>query len=155
VLETCLQADCCGNELRQEWILITKSRILVQTSRPTGALELLSGRIECAKENGRGRNWLEICLLTALALKASGEQHQAQQMLKEGVAYAQAQGFQRIFADEGERMRELLEEFRVLFPQAQLSDFVAEILTIFPALPASETSRSIKIGKPVRTAFRT
>jgi LuxR family transcriptional regulator, maltose regulon positive regulatory protein len=144
VLETCLQADCCRNELRQEWMLIAQARVLVQTGRPTEALELLSGRLESAKENGRGRNWLEICLLTALAMKASGEQHQAQRMLKEGVAYAQAQGFRRIFVDEGEPMRELLEEFQVLFPQTPLAAFVSEILAIFPALPIFENNHSIK-----------
>ena len=144
VLDTCLQADCCRNELRQEWMLIAQAHILVQTGLPVDALESLSGRLESAKENGRGHNWLEMCLLTALALKAGGEQHQAQLMLKEGLSYAQAQGFRRIFVDEGECMRELLEEFRVLFPRAQLSDYAAEILAIFPAKPASESSPAVK-----------
>jgi LuxR family transcriptional regulator, maltose regulon positive regulatory protein len=143
-LETCLQADCCRNELRREWMLIAQARVLAQTGRPTEALELLSGRLESAKENGRGRNWLEICLLTALALKANGDQHQAQRTLKEGLAYAQAEGFRRIFVDEGEPMRGLLEEFRVLFPQSGLSDFVCEILAIFPAPSFFEYSHSIK-----------
>ena len=144
VLETCQQADCCRNVLRLEWMLIAQARVLVETVRPAEALALLSGRMESARENGRGRNWLEMCLLTALALKASGDPHQAQLVLKEGVAYAQAQGFRRIFVDEGERMRELLEAFRVVFPQGQLSDFVAEILAFFPALQDSETSHSMK-----------
>jgi LuxR family transcriptional regulator, maltose regulon positive regulatory protein len=144
VLETCLQADCCRNELRQEWMLVAQAHVLVKTGPPSEVLELLSGRLESAKENGRGRNWLEICLLTAVALKASGEQYQAQLMLKEGLAYAQAEGFRRIFVDEGERMRELLEEFRMLFPLAELSDFAVEILAIFPIKPVSESSRAIQ-----------
>jgi LuxR family maltose regulon positive regulatory protein len=144
VLETCLQADCCRNELRLEWMLIAQSRVLVQTDRPTEALALLTGRLESAKENGRGRNWLEICLLTALALKASGERHQAHLVLNEGLVYAQTQGFRRTFVDEGERMRELLEEFGVLFPQKQLSDLASEVLAIFPAQSATKTTQSIK-----------
>jgi LuxR family maltose regulon positive regulatory protein len=145
VLETCLQADCCRNELRQEWMLIAQSRVLVQTDRPGEALALLAGRLESARENGRGRNWLEICLLTALALKASGDPRQAGLVLKDGLVYAQTQGFRRIFVDEGDRMRELLEEFRVLFPQARLPDIVSEILAIFPGKPVSERNQSIKI----------
>ncbi len=43
----------------------------------------------------------------------------------------------------GERMRELLDEFRVLFPQAQLSDFVAEILAIFPAFSGAQSNHPI------------
>ena len=66
-------------------------------------------------------------------------------MLKEGLVYAQIQGFRRIFVDEGEPMRELLEEFRGLFPQSQLSDFVAEILAIFPDLPVAESIPSTKV----------
>jgi LuxR family maltose regulon positive regulatory protein len=144
VLETCLRTPCCGNELHREWMLIAQSRILVQTGHPDEALALLAGRQESAKENGRGRNWLEICLLTALALKAQGEQEQAYQVLNDGLVYAQAQGFRRIFVDEGEGMRELLEEFRVLFPQVQSSDLIAELLAIFPALPASQNNHPIR-----------
>ena len=145
VLETCLQTPCCGNELHRDWMLIAESRVLVQTDRPDEALALLAGRLESARENGRGRNWLEICLLTALALKACGEQHRSHEALNEGLVYAQTQGFRRIFVDEGERMRKLLEEFRVLFPQAQLSDIVTETLAIFPGKLVSERNHSIKI----------
>ncbi len=144
VLETCLQTPCCANELHREWMLIAQSRILVQTARPKEALALLAGRLESAKENGRGRNWMEICLLTALALRASGDQNQAHQVLKEGLAVAQSQGFRRIFVDEGDRMRDLLEEFRVLFPQTEQSIFAAEILSIFPCKSVPERNQSIK-----------
>ena len=65
-------------------------------------------------------------------------------MLKEGVAFAQAQGFRRIFVDEGECMRELLEEFRVLFPRTQLSVYASEILAIFPARPISESAPAVR-----------
>lgn len=64
-------------------------------------------------------------------------------MLKEGVTHAQGQGFRRIFVDEGERMRDLLEVFRLLFPQAQLSEFVAEILSIYPDKPVFDPKHSI------------
>jgi LuxR family maltose regulon positive regulatory protein len=144
VLDACLQADCCRNELRLEWMLIAQARVMLHMCRPAEALTLLSGRMESAKENGRGRNWLEMCLLTALALKAGGDLHQAQLVLKEGVLYAQAHGFRRIFVDEGERMHELLEAFRVVFPQGHLSDFAAEILAFFPVLHDPETGHSMK-----------
>jgi LuxR family transcriptional regulator, maltose regulon positive regulatory protein len=125
-------------------MLVAQARALVQTGHPAEALALLVGRLESAKENGRGHNWLEICLLTALALEASGEQNQVYQVLKEGLVVAQSQGFRRIFVDGGDRMRELLEEFRMLFPQTERSNFVAEILAIFPGKPVSERNHSIK-----------
>lgn len=145
VLEKCLQSPCCRHELHREWVLIAQARVLQRTGRPGEALALLAGRLESAKEKGRGHNWLEINLLTALALKATGDPQQAGLMLKDGLVYAQNQGYRRIFVDEGEPMRELLEEFRVFFPQTPLSDFVAEILAIFPALSAAETVLSTKV----------
>jgi LuxR family transcriptional regulator, maltose regulon positive regulatory protein len=145
VLEKCLKSPCCHHELHREWVLIAQARVLQHTRRPTEALALLAGRLESAKEKGRGRNWLEISLLTALALKAIGDPQQAGLVLKEGLVYAQNQGFRRIFVDEGEPMRELLEEFRVLFPQTQLSDFVGEILAIYPALSVAENIPSTKV----------
>jgi LuxR family maltose regulon positive regulatory protein len=145
-IENCLQADCCRNELRLEWMLIAQAHVLVQSGRHAEALTLLSGRLESAKENGRGRNWLEMCLLIALALNASGEQRQAHLALYDGLIYAQPQGFRRIFVDAGDSMRELLEEFRMLFPQTEQSNFAGEILAIYPGKPGSEGNHSIKIA---------
>jgi ATP/maltotriose-dependent transcriptional regulator MalT len=42
-------------------------------------------------------------------------------------------------------MRELLEAYRVFFPQTKPSDFASEILAIFPARPGSENLQSVKV----------
>ena len=135
-LETCLGSPCCQHEFHREWVLIAQARVLLRMGQPQEALDLLAGRLEPAKEFGRGHNWLEICLLTALALSALGDQQQAGLALKDALAFAQKQSFRRIFVDEGEPMRKLLEQFRVLFPHAKLNPFVEEILAIFHGSPA-------------------
>lgn len=145
VLETCLQSAYCQHGFHREWVLSAQARLLVYTGRPAEALALFGGWLESAKENGRGRDWLTMCLITALALDASGDRQKALQVLGDGLVFAQGQYFCRIFIDEGERMRALLEAFRVQFPQSPLSNYVSEIIAIFPPLPALERGHSLKI----------
>ena len=93
ILETCLQSACCKHGFQQEWVLIAQARVLVHTGRPAEALALLAGRLENAKENGRGRYWLMMCLITALALNASGDQQNTLRMLEEGIGICACAGF--------------------------------------------------------------
>jgi LuxR family maltose regulon positive regulatory protein len=143
VLETCLQAPCCVHELHREWTQIAQARVLLWTECPEEALALIAGRMEKAKEFGRGRKWLEMDLLTALALNSTGRRDQAIQMLREGLAYGQAQGFRRIFIDEGRPMQELLERYRIIDPQSKLGEFALDLLSMFPAGRMSSSRETI------------
>jgi LuxR family maltose regulon positive regulatory protein len=131
---------------QREWVLVVQARILVHTGRPAEALALLAGWLESAKVNGRGRNWLSICLLTALAHHALGARQKAMRLLGDGLVFAQAHGHRRALIEEGEPLRALLEDFQIQFPGSPLRDYLAEILSLFPALPqrASETSIQVE-----------
>jgi ATP/maltotriose-dependent transcriptional regulator MalT len=133
IQEACLQSSCCLHDLNCEWTQIVQARVLLKTDRPTEALALLAGRLEKAKAFGRGRNWLEMVLLTAMALHSTAKPDHALQMLREGLAYSKVQGFRRIFVDEGNPMQELLERFRIQDPQSSLSEFILDLLSMFPA----------------------
>jgi LuxR family maltose regulon positive regulatory protein len=133
LVETCLNSPYCQYAFPREWALIVEARILIRTGRPVEALEILAGWLESAKANGRGRNWLSICLLTALAHIAMNDRQKAYHLLGDGMAYAQAKGHRRAFLDEGEPMRALLEEFRVQFPRSPFAEYVSELIASFPA----------------------
>jgi LuxR family maltose regulon positive regulatory protein len=132
-IDACLDSHCGQFVFAREWALIVKARILVRTGRPAEMLELLAGWLESAKAGSRGRNWLSICLLTALARDALGDRQAAFQFLSSGLAFAQANGYRLARTDEGEPLRALLADFRVQFPQSPYADFLADILPCFPA----------------------
>jgi LuxR family maltose regulon positive regulatory protein len=142
-LETCLNSAYSQYVFPREWALIVQAKILVRTGRPDEALTLLAGCLEDAKTNGRGRNGLSICLLTALAYDALGDRRMAFQILGEGLVFAKTQHHQRTLIEEGEPMRALLEAFRVQFPQSPFADYLTEILSFFPALSAIEPGTMI------------
>lgn len=152
-LEAVLQAPCCQHDFHREWALIAQARILVRLRRPDEALRLLAGRREAAQANGRGRNWLEMSLISALALDEFGENEAALAMLQEALAYAQPQGFVRIFLDEGEALRELMAQ--LLWPAnlprlqpAALQAYILDLLAAFPYPPpkGAVTPQSIFAG---------
>jgi LuxR family maltose regulon positive regulatory protein len=86
-----------------------------------------------------------MCLVTALALDASGDQAGAIHRLEEGLAFARPQGFRRIFVEEGELMRTLLEAYRMRYPQSPLVGYVSELLVLFPLAPVPAGGISLKI----------
>ncbi len=135
MLETCLNSPCGQYVFHREWALIVQARILVRTGRPAEALDRLAGWLESAKAGGHGRNWLSICLLTALAHQALGDRQVAFEFLKNGLVFAQAHGHRRALIEEGEPLRELLEEFRVQFPGTALVAYVDEMLRLLPVDP--------------------
>lgn len=145
ILETCLNAACGQHAFLLEWVLIVQARILVRTGYPADALTLLAGWLEQAKANGRGGNWLSICLITALVYHALGDRKKAFQLLRDGLIFAQAEGHRLALVEEGEALRDLLEAFRVQFPQSPFAEYVTEILTLFPAPFPSKTGLSGKV----------
>lgn len=154
ILETCLGSDCCKHELHREWVLAAQANLAVHTGRPVAALDLIQGRLEGAKSTGRGRNWLEMTLITALAKCATGDRPAALLALGEGLEFAQAQGFVRIFIDQGEPMRALLENFRAQNPLTTLSAYGSRILAQFPSRSAADPGVPRKIDGMYETLTR-
>ncbi len=153
ILETRLNSACGQHKFLLEWVLIVQARILVRTGRPAEALSLLAGWLERAKANGRGRNWLTICLITALAYNALSEREKAFHLLGDGLVFAQAQGQRRALIEEGEAMQGLLEAFRVQYPQSPFADYITEILALFPEPFSGKLGTFVKVAGSVRSTF--
>lgn len=146
ILENCLNSHCCQYVYNREWALIVQARILIWTDRPAEALALLAGWLESAKAGGRGRNWLSICLLLALARHALGDIQEAYHLLGEGLLFAKAQGHRRALIEEGEPMRVILKAYQVQSPRSPLAGYIPEVLSLFPALPVSKSETSIPVA---------
>jgi LuxR family maltose regulon positive regulatory protein len=92
---------------------------------------------------------LKVMVLQAIALHAHGEKDRAVQVLGEALALAEPGGFIRLFVDEGEPMRLLILDFRVLIEKQGLREGqksigdVDKLLAAFAqptAVPQSEVS---------------
>jgi LuxR family maltose regulon positive regulatory protein len=144
-IEACLQSPYCQHGFHREWALAAQARLLLRTGHPAEVPGLLKESLQDAKAKGRGRYWLSMCLISALALNAMGDKQNAFRMLQEGLEFARPQKFRRIFVDEGELMHTLLNEFRIQFPNSALLEYVSDLVTLFPSLPISARQDSVKI----------
>ncbi len=152
-LETGLRAPYGQHELHREWLLITQARLWLEKHDPTHVLALLAERRNKALECGRGRNWLEISLLMALAYRAQGQERESLDMLTEALKFAQPQGFIRIFLDKGQPMLDLLREFCRQPREAALRNYAATLQQAFagPGRDAPLESPNAQLLDPLST----
>jgi LuxR family maltose regulon positive regulatory protein len=88
-------------------------------------LERLASAAEIGGRNGR---LIEILVLRALSLRASGKMELALDVLVKCLALAEPEGYMRIFLDEGEPMIKLLKRLKTLKLTAQLKEYVNRLL---------------------------
>ncbi len=74
------------------------------------AIALLEGLLQAAEADGRMGSVIEILVVQALALQALGNVSQALASMERALALAEPEGYVRIFVDEGEPMRSLIEK---------------------------------------------
>ena len=89
---------------------ITLARLWIAHDRPDRALEGLAPLLQEARRLRRTGSAIEILVLEALAHRARGDAGEALVALKEALAFAEPEGYVRIFVDEGARMSELLRQ---------------------------------------------
>ncbi len=113
---------------------LTVARVWLAQNRPDRALAHL-GPIEArVRANGQGRVLLALLLVQALALQAHGDRAAATARLDEALALAAREGYVRVFLDEGEPLRRLLE--RLVAEGGSGRDAGRRLLTLFaPAVP--------------------
>jgi LuxR family transcriptional regulator, maltose regulon positive regulatory protein len=114
-----LQGLTVGDDIRytREFEHITLARVLIATGesdRDAGCLEeaarLLERLLEAAEAGGRMGSVIDILLLQALALQAQDNLPYAFAALERVLTLAEPEGYVRIFLDEGEGLRRLLEK---------------------------------------------
>ncbi len=101
----------------REFEHITLARLLIARytiDRADGdlqaALGLLVRLLQAAEEGGRNGSVIEILILQSLAHQAQGNQPGALASLERALTLAEPEGYVRIFVDEGEAMRMLIEK---------------------------------------------
>jgi len=125
-------------ESRQVFAYLTLARVLIARGRIhktatalTQALVLLDHWRDCALHLGFHGWFIEIQMLTALALQAQGKTRQALATLGPVLAQAEPEGYLHLFADEGLPMGHLLAQ---ISPHTTASpDYVQQILHAIPS----------------------
>ena len=89
---------------------ISQARVYLAQGNPSAALAVLEPLRQQMEAKGWQDELLKVMVLQAVALHANGEKDKAVQLLSEALALAEPGGFIRIFVDEGEPMRLLIEK---------------------------------------------
>lgn len=95
------------------------------------ALSLLERLLHAAEADGRHGNVIEILILQALAHQAHAKQALAHSALERALTLAEPEGYLRIFVDEGDAMRRLLEK-QAHNRDNPLQGYVDKLLAAFP-----------------------
>jgi LuxR family maltose regulon positive regulatory protein len=115
---------------------LTQARVLVTLDRPHEAVPLLEKLTAETEANGRHGVWLSAAVLLCLAYQGIGEKTAALVWLQRAVQIAASPGSIRLFLDEGEPLRDLLEE---LVQQKDASNYATTLLSYFPASTTPST----------------
>ncbi|MFN8488909.1 MAG: LuxR C-terminal-related transcriptional regulator [Caldilineaceae bacterium] len=136
----------------REFEHLTLARVLFARYQADGvegdlqaALGLLARLLQAAEAGGRQGSVIEMLVLQALAHQAQGNQPSALDALERALTLAggptRAEGYVRIFVDEGEAMRLLIAEFGLRIADRTLHAYVDRLLLAFlPAKPAPPPS---------------
>ncbi|MGB4871807.1 MAG: LuxR C-terminal-related transcriptional regulator, partial [Candidatus Promineifilaceae bacterium] len=105
------------------------------------AARLLGRLLQAAENGGRLGSVIQILLLQALTFQAQDNLPHALAPLERALAMAEPEGYMRIFVDEGEAMRLLLEK-QSRHQDHPLSGYVDKLLAAFTQQVAAPTSAS-------------
>jgi LuxR family maltose regulon positive regulatory protein len=134
----------------REFEYITLARVLIATGkndREPGSLvvatRLLGRLLQEAETGGRLGSVIQILLLQALAYQTQDKLSDSLITLERALFLAEPEGYIRIFVDEGETMRSLIEKLSHKRDQP-LSGYVDKLLAAFTELVDVEKSVSIQ-----------
>ena len=114
------------------------ARLLIAQGEATAALLLLERWQAEAHAQRRTQSELEIQVLTALAHSTHKNLPQAKETLREALVLAQAEGYQRLFLDEGEALAILLRAVLLDVREGLLATYVRSLLVAFAQQQAGQ-----------------
>jgi len=106
------------NHVREREYL-TLVRVLITQRRLDEAKQWLANLLQLAEAQGRTGSVIELLMLQAEALHASGEMNQAMERLSRSLSLAEPEGYIRLFVDEGAPIAHLLVQMRRRPPGGQ------------------------------------
>lgn len=104
-----LRPEDAPGEYRYEIDYLTLARILITQNRLDEAATVLAALYPSAQSAERTSRVIEILLLQAWLVQAQGNIKQAMARLQNALVLAESEGFVRMFVDEGEPVRNLLQ----------------------------------------------
>jgi LuxR family maltose regulon positive regulatory protein len=123
---------------------ITQARVFIAQNKLDEAIRLLSRLEESARSGGRQGRLIEIITLKALAMQAEGDTTQADIALTKSLVLAEAEGYLRIFLDEGQPMQLLLAQALAHAGAGPWRDYAIHLLSQFDAEPHGGTAAQEK-----------
>src|SRR5579859_1831955 len=151
-------AGRCGLSLDQEQShvrereVLTLVRVLIRQRQVDEAARWLAKLLRLARAQGRTGSEIEILMLQAEAAQAAGDQHQAQERLRQALALAEPEGYQRLFVDEGNPIARLLEGLPARPGRAQpgVALYRGQLLALLGGAPgAGAAAGLVLLGEPV------
>ncbi len=115
----------------REMMALLEARWLLAQEKITEAIALLARWLDDARQNGRVRASLEIQMLMALAYAADRQMRPARSLLQNVLSQAVAEGYQRLFLDEGAPMAALLRTLQPYIREPALLAYLEMILHAF------------------------
>jgi LuxR family maltose regulon positive regulatory protein len=122
---------------------LSQARVLLAQGDPSAALAVLEPLRQQMEAKGWADELLRVMVLETVALQVHGEKDRAEQELGEALALAEPGDFVRIFVDEGETMRLLIEN-QSRNRHHPLSGYVTKLQAAFTQpldLPDSATTK--------------
>ncbi len=129
-----------------EYDLLTLARVRLAEGSFAGVSDMLDRLLALAETQKRTASVIETLLTQALVHQAQGNQPQALAAMERALALAEPEGYLRIFVDEGEAMR-LLIETQARRRDYPLSAYANKLLATF-AQPSSAPKPAIVHRKP-------
>ncbi|HET8852797.1 MAG TPA: hypothetical protein VFN02_09740, partial [Ktedonobacteraceae bacterium] len=124
-----LSVDQELNHVREREYL-TLVRVLMTQHRLDEVVQWLTNLLHLAETQGRTGSMIELLMLQAEALQASGEVSQARERLSRALALAEPEGYIRLFVDEGAPMARLLSQVRRRTDRSGLTDYQEKLLAL-------------------------
>ncbi len=121
---------------------LTLVRVLITQRRLDEALKWLANLLQLAEAQGRTGSVIEILMLQAEALHASGEVKQAIERLSRALSLAEPEGYIRLFVDEGAPIARLLGQMRTHRPgdQSGSKHYREHLLTLLGSVHDEDAS---------------
>jgi LuxR family transcriptional regulator, maltose regulon positive regulatory protein len=120
------------------------ARLLLAQNRPGEALTLLNNLAREAQRGGRGRTLMITHLLQAVAYAAQGEEARALTCGQQALTLAAAEGYVRVFLEEGEPVRDWLQRLRPRLDDSIARQFSGRLLHQWDTQPAGQTDTLIE-----------
>ncbi len=115
-----------------EFNLITLARVLLAQEKFAQAEDFLARLAQYAGSAGRVGRLIEVSILRAEALERLGQSSSATTIFGRALQLAEAEGYRRVFIDEGGKVRGLLKRARLEQDDPALGAFMDELLGALP-----------------------